>query len=225
MLRSWVFHNIEASNKCIIIDNSNNEDTVPFLVSNKIPHVINRCELHHRGVQVAMDMVKTRYALLVDSDVVFNENITSELTWLIANQINLAGHVEGDRGGHSLFKRVHPWFCLIDMDFINYYGIRFTDPNRIRATNSGMFFQHIPDCKNYSHKRYDVGSTFLEDVMTCKGKVFNRNYAPQYFTHYEGMSWHKFSDHIEAEHCERNAMLYQKDYDRYSDINLLEVFK
>jgi len=225
LLRSWTFHNIDVTDKCIVIDNSSNDETVPFLVENKIPHVINRCELHHRGVQVALDMVKTRYALLVDSDVVFNDKLYVELNWLIANEINLAGHVEGDRGGHLLFKRVHPWFCFIDMDFVNFYGIRFTDPVRIRKTNSSMFFQHVPDCKHYPQKRYDVGSTFLEDVMLHKGKVLNRDYSGKYFTHYEGMSWHKFSDHIKIEQCEKIEIEYKKDYDRYSSINLSEVFK
>ena len=191
MLKSWIFYNNNVSNNCIIMEHSNNEDTIPLLEENKIPYVRNRGAVHYKGVEAAFHLVNTRYMLLVDSDVIFNKPICDILNRYIKDSIHLAGKVEGDRGGFLLHRRVNPWFCFIDLEFINDNSIKFVDMVRVKNTKSDGFYKNIPHNEFHQIRKYDVGSTFLEDVMKFGGRVLNHNIEDDYFTHFEGMSWRK----------------------------------
>lgn len=191
LLKSWAFHNADLSRKCLIMEHSNNEETIPFYTDNEIPYVRNRGSVHYRGVEAALQLVNTKYMLLVDSDVVFHKSLDPVIKFYIDNGINLAGRVEGDRGGFLLHKRIHPWYCFIDLEFIRKYSIRFVDMVRVRETNSEGFYGNIPMTDFQNVRKYDVGSTFLEDSMKHGARVFAHNIEGDYFTHYEGMSWRK----------------------------------
>jgi hypothetical protein len=221
LLKSWAFHNAEVSKKFLIMEHSTNEDTVPFYVDNGIPFIRNKGSVHYRGVEAALHLVNTRYMLLVDSDVVFHKPLEPIIQFYMDNDINLAGRVEGDRGGFLLHKRIHPWYCFIDLSFIRKYSIRFVDMVRVNATHSEGFYQNMPRNEFHSIKKYDVGATFLEDAMKHGARVFNHNLEGDYFTHYEGMSWRKDSGNqswIDADSEARR--LFSIEYEKYKNVNL-----
>jgi hypothetical protein len=225
LLKSWKFHNSEVSRKCIIMEHSTDDESVPFLESNKIPYIRNRGSVHYKGVEAAFQLVNTRYMLLVDSDVVFNKPIGDVLSNYIGSAINLAGRVEGDRGGFLLHRRVHPWFCFIDLEFVNNNSIRFVDMVRIRNTKSEGFYKNIPHNEFHQIRKYDVGSTFLEDVMKFGGRVLNHNIEDEYFTHFEGMSWRKNTDNkswLEAANEADKRFLIESA--KYSKVDLKGFF-
>ena len=225
MLKSWKEINYAVTNKCLIVDNSTNEDSQLFLNRNNIRNIRNPGGTHHNGVQIALDMVKTRYMLLVDTDVVFKKNALEQLKNYTERNFTLVGEVTGDRGGFQLHRRINPWFFLIDVEFVNYYSIRFTDMNRIRETNSEGFYKNVPLAKNRPFKQYDVGATFLEDVMRFSGMVYNIRLEDEYFKHYEGMSWRKNSgvDNLIKQNSE-NEIEYEKIYKEYVNIDVEKFF-
>ena len=226
MLKSWKQVNGDVTNKCLVVDNSTEKASYKFLEKNKIWHVKNPGGTHPNGVQIALDMVKTKYMLLVDTDIIFKKNLLEVFSQYVSMNYNMVGEVCGDRGGFQLFRRVNPWFCLIDVEFVNYYSIRFTDMNRIRATRSEGFFKNNPIAVNAGAKQYDVGATFLEDVMKHNGAVYNIRLEDEYFKHFEGMSWRKNSgidSLVEANN--RNEIEYENEYKKHVNSGIGDFFQ
>jgi hypothetical protein len=174
MIRSW-FKRHPWSTPFVIIENSTNEDTADLLKGQGIPFTRNPGGPHSTTVDLALDQVKTRYALLVDTDVVFLRDHSSILQDMINNGAALTGEVCGSRGMLGLYKRVHPWHCFIDMDKIRSKGIHFHCPNRsLRKVNDLI---------------YDVGASMYEDVINAGFTVYDWKGDRDYYYHYEGMSW------------------------------------
>lgn len=130
---------------------------------------------HGDAVNEAFNLVKTRYVLLVDSDVLFLDDIYKPFEKFVKGNFALMGDVVGDRGGKSLYPRVNPWFCFIDLDQLKEHDIKFYDHYRTKE---------IP-----SEKIYDIGSTMFEDVSNAGLTIADAKMEDKYFKHYEGMSW------------------------------------
>lgn len=172
MLKSFL--SIHPNTEVLVSENSTNDDTAQILANHNIPFLANSGGLHGPSVDLLLDKVKTDYALLVDTDVIFLRSVEPAFEEFKKNSITIMGEIAGDRGGKKLHKRVHPWFCFIDVKKIRENGIKFFDAERMRSRGE---------------VRYDVGSSFFEDIRKAKlliGNLFGENY---YFKHYEGMSW------------------------------------
>ena len=130
---------------------------------------------HGNAVNAAFDLVKTRYMLLVDSDVLFLKDIKQPYEKFKEGGFVLMGEVVGDRGGKSLYPRVNPWFCFIDLEQLKEHNINFYDHHRTKEIKS--------------ERIYDIGSTMFEDVIKAELTVANAKMENKYFKHYEGMSW------------------------------------
>ena len=133
----------------------------------------------------ALARCRTRYALLVDTDIVFRRSVLGPLDALRRHDLALLGEVCGDRGGFRLHPRVHPWFCLIDIDRIHANGIGFHDDERIRATGSEGFFGNVPLAASTRERLYDVGATFYEDIDRAGLRIGDAELEPTFFCHYE----------------------------------------
>lgn len=130
---------------------------------------------HGNAVNAAFDLVKTRYMLLVDSDVLFLKDIKQPYEKFKEGGFVLMGEVVGDRGGKSLYPRVNPWFCFIDLEQLKEHNINFYDHHRTKEIKS--------------ERIYDIGSTMFEDVIKADLTVADARMENKYFKHYEGMSW------------------------------------
>lgn len=130
---------------------------------------------HGNAVNAAFDLVKTKYMLLVDSDVLFLEDLKKPYEKFKECGFALMGEVVGDRGGKSLYPRVNPWFCFIDLEQLKEHDINFYDHHRTKEIKS--------------ERIYDIGSTMFEDVIKAGLTVANAKMEGKYFKHYEGMSW------------------------------------
>jgi hypothetical protein len=87
------------------------------------------------------------------------------------------GKVVGDCAGKSLYPRVEPWYCFIDLDQLKRHKIEFFDRERTLKSKS-------------SDRVYDIGSTMFEDCEKAGLKIGDANMEGRYFKHYGGMSWH-----------------------------------
>ena len=130
---------------------------------------------HGDAVNAAFELVKTRYMLLVDSDVLILKDFKKPFEKFKEHGFALMGEVVGDRGGKSLYPRVNPWFCFIDLEQLKKHEIKFYDHYRTKVLKSD--------------KIYDIGSTMFEDVINAGLSIGDAKMEGKYFKHYEGMSW------------------------------------
>lgn len=197
MLQSFVqLHGDEKFN-ILISENSPNEDIAIFLNENLIPYIRNHKGTHSKSIDPLLVECKTKYGLLVDSDVIFKHKIDKLLEVMATNTAAIMGEIQGDRGGYRLHPRIAPWFCLIDVEQIKSKKIKFHDQTRIEKTNSTYFYKAVPlnPFINNTTPFYDVGATFYEDINKCGMKILNAKGISKYFTHYEGASWRRASGH------------------------------
>jgi len=173
MLRS--FFKYHGDTKVLICENSSEEETADLLVKENVPFIRNQKGLHSPSVDILLDKCSTDYMLLVDTDIVFLKNHQDIFDQFVNMDLTLFGEVCGSRGGKSLYNRVHPWHCLINVKHINQHNIKFHD--------------HIRLSDRTSPKIYDVGASFFEDIRKAGLKVGNAKLEDIYFKHYEGMSW------------------------------------
>jgi hypothetical protein len=159
----------------LICENSTNDETRELLKTAGVPYIVNRGGLHGPSVDKLIEACDTKYALLVDTDVIFLKNHDDIFESFKSMSLTLMGEIVGDRGGKKLHLRVHPWHCLINVEFVKRHNIKFFDMERQKSRNE---------------KRYDVGSSFFEDIKNNKLKIADFQGNGTYYKHYEGMSWH-----------------------------------
>jgi len=177
MLKSWMsVHN--KTQRLIVCDNSTNDDTKKLLDEHHIPYVSRPGMSHGDGVNEALKLCKTKYALLVDTDVIFLKDHSKIFNQFKNLKLAIMGKVEGDRGGKSIYNRINPWHCFIDVDQIRENNITFFDQKRMQESFN-------------TSKIYDIGSTFLQDIKEYKLKIGDIDLSNTYYIHLEGMSWYK----------------------------------
>ncbi|MCK9428399.1 MAG: hypothetical protein M0R17_00130 [Candidatus Omnitrophica bacterium] len=196
MLKSWKHINYNITNKLLLIDNSTNEDTAELLHESNIPFYRNPNSLHYQGVELGLKLCRTKYAILVDTDVIFKNNITKEIQYFIDNDITLAGEEIGDSCGWLMHPRIHPYFSFINVENIKNNKIMYTNINKVISTESQGFYTMKSDVPKGKVRRYDVGATFYEDISSCNLKIFNIKMNPRYLSHYLAMSWQSNSNTI-----------------------------
>lgn len=156
-----------------------------------IKYIDNPGGTHAETINRALTEVKTKYALLLDSDCFVTQSPEAVLNFVRHRDLQLLGDICGDRGGYHIHKRVHPWYCFVDINFIKKFGIKFTDMDRIKATHSESFV----DTKRLAEERdrrgyyYDAGSSMYEDIIKNLGVVADIGDMRPYI-HKEGSSWY-----------------------------------
>lgn len=141
---------------------------------NKIPYFNYRGGIHGEAVNLGFKKIKTRYVLLVDSDILFIKDFKPAFDKFKSLNLAIMGKVVGDCAGKLLYPRVEPWYCFIDLNILKSKKIEFFDRDRsIKIPNTRM---------------YDVGSTMFEDI-TNAGLLIGDANLENYFTHFGGMSW------------------------------------
>lgn len=172
MLKTFV--NLHERCDILISENSTDNLTELFLKENGVPFIRNYGGLHAPSVDLLLKNVKTDYVLLVDTDVLFIKNHEDIFEKFKQMDLTVMGDIVGDRGGKRLHKRVNPWHCFINVKKVKLYGINFYDEIRMKSRDA---------------IRYDVGSSFFEDVKNAKLRIGDFNGNGKYYLHFEGMSW------------------------------------
>lgn len=232
MLRSYVFkHRIkDRPFNLVLIENSTDDKTRDLLRNYGIPFISNPGGTHSPSVDLAIMACRTKYALLVDTDIVFRMPIYSFLKRFDSNKNpGIAGQIVGSRGGYNLKKRVQPWFCLINIEAIKKHGIKFHDTRRIKESGSDHFYSNIPLDENKldtKHKLYDVGCSFYEDIFNAKLKTFHILDIEMAFRHYIGSSWiRNVGDMKHARLARKTIKEYRAEINRFKGVEIRGCFK
>ena len=159
----------------VVVMNTSTEPS-SILDDNKIPYFNYRGGIHGEAVNLGLEKINTRYVLLVDSDVILLQDYKKAFDKFKSSDLTVMGKVVGDCAGKSLYPRVEPWFCFMDLEKLKNYKINFFD--RVRSKQSKL-----------ESRVYDIGSTMFEDVTDKGLMIGDVDLENKYFKHYGGMSW------------------------------------
>ena len=162
--------------KVLIINTSTIEECELTLKENAIPYYNAKGYSHGDAVNIAFEKIKTRYILLVDSDVLFLKDFKPVFEKFKSSGLTLMGKVVGDCAGKFLYPRVEPWYCFMDLEQLKYHNITFFDTDKTKKSKN-------------TDRVYDVGSTMFEDVTNKDLLIGDVDLENNYFKHYGGMSW------------------------------------
>lgn len=173
--------------KILVVNTSTEEDSDKFLSEKKINYINLKGASHGEAVNLAFEKVKTKYILLVDSDVIFLKDFLLVFEKFKFSNLALMGKVVENVGMKNLYARVEPWFCFINLEVVKQNNIIFFDKERSKKS------------KEENIKIYDVGSTMFEDILKADLTIGDADLENKYFKHYVGMSWYcqKYNPHAE----------------------------
>jgi hypothetical protein len=192
------------NNKPNLLVSENSElqenETTSFCKDNNIEYISsNGRRTHSEGVRELIPKIKTKWGLLVDTDIIFRANPEDLIDKMEKDDCVICGYTCGNRGGKLMVSRVHPWFMIFNADICKKENFRFDcQGSKHEDPNIEYLEPLFPQNKG---KIYDAGSRFLEEIV-FKGYKFlsinsackNENDTPWYF-HFEGLSWFKeFND-------------------------------
>jgi hypothetical protein len=229
MLRSFVSLHGFDKQKIIIMENSTNEETAIQLTAQGIPFFCNQVGTHSPALSEALKLCQTKYALVVDSDIVFKKNITPLLNVLIHHEAAIMGTSVGNVGQYRLKRRICPWFFLVDIEQLKVHKISFHNQAKIdSAIGSEHFFKNIPFNPNANNRvpMYDVGSTFYEDITEAKLKILDLKTIEEYYLHFAGASWMNNINAFDCKaHYKTQNKLFKEIEAQLANINIKNIFE
>jgi len=162
----------------LVIDTSHSPESGDELRNFRIPHITSQGTSHGEAVNLGLSAVQTPYVILVDSDVLFLQDLSPLLKSFERGNFTLMGERVDDAGGKSLYPRIVPWFCMLHRERLAAHGIPFFDAEKtLHSRGTGG-------------RVYDIGSTMLEAVEKAGLAVrVETRLERRYYRHYGGMSW------------------------------------
>ena len=126
MLKSYVFNHFYGGVlKAIIVDNGSTDGSKEWLVENEIPFIsLNGNIGHEQAINYIYPLIKTKYALIVDTDIEFLRNVYGEYMHLLNDETKLIGdYIIGDQLNAPVKPRVGAWFYLFDIEAMRGHGV------------------------------------------------------------------------------------------------------
>lgn len=147
-LKSYVKHHFKGEKLEIFLwDNDSKDDTKEFLRANGIPFYESLENVGHENAvcEIYKNHITTKYVLLSDSDVIYNDDMSIYLPYLNDTIVAAGDLVTGDQLNGPVKPRLGAWMVIFDIDTCKEHGIvKFRD-------NEGW--------------QYDVGSHFYEQII------------------------------------------------------------
>lgn len=200
LMKNWYFSikNVFAEVPNIIVcENSDDAGEqgriMTFMLDNNIPFIQNATDdkTHAHGVRMIIPFIKTKYALLLDTDVEMLKEPSDVIHKMDEHQDIALGGFYGKRLPNYV-NRVHPWFMVMNVPIVRKANLFFNGENS--EENRRMFSPLFT--KNKLNK-YDVGCRFCEEaefrgykILTLNKLCKDCNNGP-WFRHHEGLSWCK----------------------------------
>lgn len=127
MLRSFIkFHH---GCRLILVDNGSTDGSKEWLYEQQIPFFDFPVNIgHEQAINVVYPSITTKYVLLVDTDVIFYDNVFAYLDQFTDTIVAAGDLVRGDQLHEAVKPRLGAWFILFDIDTCRKVGItKFRD--------------------------------------------------------------------------------------------------
>jgi hypothetical protein len=220
-LKSYVKHHYRGSLLMLdLTDNGSQDDSMIFLATSGVPfYRLNFNGGHEAVLNMVFNSIRTKCALICDTDIEFLENIYDKYLPFINDKCKLVGeYITRDQLNGPVKPRVGAWFMLTDIDALKKAGV-----------------EKFRDKSDWS---YDVGSQYTENVLQ---NGFTIHHIPRInadidrdiigmvydgFVHYGKCSWdpQKHPDR-EGEIKMRMEYIINERLPLYSDIDLNKKLK
>lgn len=209
MLRSFAHHHRrDWPVPLLLMENSTTEATAELLDLYSIPFLRAPGMMHSRAVDRALKMIRTDYALVVDTDLLFRGSIEGLLDKLRSSGATIMGEWQEDRSGFHFHPRIAPYFTLLNVRNIQEIGIFYHDQTRIDATQSSGFYEMKKTIPDPAQRYYDVGATFLEDILAAGLTARPIEEFGPYVYHAGALSWGATSDVPTQDHIRRTNKIF-----------------
>ena len=155
MLKSYADRHSSELLNVLIVDNGSKDGSKEWLIENEIPFVSLPENIgHEQAINLVYPFIKTKYALICDTDIEFLSNVHDAYLPLMNDEIKLIGdYITGDQLNEPVKQRVGAWFYLFDISAMKSLGV-----------------DKFRDSSDWS---YDVGSWQTEKILQNGFKIHN----------------------------------------------------
>ena len=219
LLKSYVQHHYAGESlKLMLVDNGSGDGSKEWLLENQIPFFNFADNIgHEQAINAIYEEIKTKYVLLVDSDVQFKDFVWDYIDCLSEGCVSAGELIDKNFINETKIKdRVSPWFTLFD-----YHKVRDAGIKTFRTNQDWT---------------YDVGSEFYENIVKAGFSNYNIERLPgnqdndlismkyEKYRHWGKVSWDVFEhlDRVTEIVKRREAVL--EELKIYSDIDLKGKF-
>lgn len=223
LLKSYVKHHYKSKPlKLMLVDNGSNDGSKEWLRKNEIPFFDFAENIgHENAVSALYEEIKTKYALLTDTDVEFKDNVHHYMDAIKGTCISVGEMIDKNFINSTKIKdRISPWFFMWAHD---------------KAIALGINTFRDPACEDWT---YDVGSWFTEKLLSNSGfKNFNLDRLPgnqdedivsmmyMRFDHIGKVSWDVFEKHQDrVDEVLRRRSYIQQRLKEYENVSLKGKF-
>lgn len=224
LLKSYAQHHwIGNPLKLLLFDNNSQDDSEGWFTENGVPYISSYENIgHENAINKIYDQVKTKYVLLVDSDVQFKDYVFDYIDKLDNIVVSAGELIDKNFINEIKIKnRISPWFTLF---------------NHQRLKEAGIKTFRSYECTDWT---YDVGSEFYERLTKAGFMNYNIPRLSRHqdqdtntvsmiyekFDHIGKVSWDIFNKHQDRidEVLKRRAYIEGK-LKEYSSISIKEKF-
>lgn len=205
MLKSYAAHHFSKNGlKLLLADNGSDDGSQDWLIANEIPFLKFPDNMgHEQMLNVLYPAISTQYVLIVDTDIIFKENVWPMVNSLYKDKVATGDLILGDNLHSPVKPRLGAWFILADIKECRKHGI--------------TYFRNTGDWS------YDVGSHFYENIIKAGLDVIPIQREPgnidrdvigmryESFDHLLRMSWDTVKKHPDRKDEVQMRMLYVKE--------------
>jgi glycosyltransferase involved in cell wall biosynthesis len=221
MLKSYVRHHYRGESlNLLLVDNGSTDNCKEWLRENNIPFVdFPKNIFHEPAMSLIYQDIKTKYALLCDTDVEFFDDVSVYLQAMKGKCISVGELQDKDSPiwSDQMQPRISSWFWLFNIQIMKENGINVW---------------RVSDNRDWS---YDTGAWYWEQMVNLGFTNFNLTRKPGNINTGLGMEYEKFTHFGKCSwdltHCDdrtdevkfRMAHIRQRLLS-YEDINLKDKF-
>ncbi len=153
---------IDNGNKIPVDDGLKSAFNVIDNFNQKITGDYKQCSKNHCStIDYALkNIIKTKWCLLVDNDILFKPSLKSFLENLNENEFDCCGEIGWDDAPP---ERLYPYFCIINVEKFRNENLNYFDNDRCIGLGSKTIGKRGIDTLCWYK---DTGCSFLEDIKT-----------------------------------------------------------
>lgn len=217
-LKTYYLHHKNGSPLHIAMaDNGSTDGSKEWLRENNIPFLDSPDNIgHEQMINHLYPDIKTKYCLLIDTDVIFHSNCYNYLYYLSDSVIAAGDLIRGDNLGSEIKPRLGAWWIIFDIDACRTIGI-----TKFRDTEDWSY-----DCGSHFYERIWMNNKSVHIIPRLPGHIDYDILGMKYGTHSHlgKMSWNLNNHSDRTDEVNRRKAYVLEQLKNYEDIDLKNKF-